>query len=477
MIESSQADSTAVLQDDVATCKEGLQASAIETQGLVQGMQALQQQVAYLKSRMDESRNAMNRLTAQQATNNHSMAAVASQHAQLQSTVDVLERLQAQPNDSALLGRVEDLEAHHAAVRATTAALEAALSKRQQELAEGPDRMAERLVQVETGHVSVKQLSAAACELAQTVKLQQYSMQQDLDAKLTDIATTAKEQASQLSSFAAAQSAQTTDAAKISAHLESFKTTIVVLEDKVASLATELQAVAEKAANAAPAPGADMLGRHLALETAQERCEAGLSAVKGHCEQLQHTLVSEASKFGAAADGLSSAQASTAASVASMQADIKRACDELQQLSAAAEEAKTAAHDAQRHTRTCMGDVQTQMAAWAASTEVLAADHELAAAESREALKVLARINADHGAMQQVQLELAADCSSHKAAIAQLQAALASDSTPANVVRCPPIAHDPVPSTACTFETCSFLPLQDKCLLHDIMIWIKCRPP
>ncbi|BDA46241.1 hypothetical protein COCOBI_08-3330 [Coccomyxa sp. Obi] len=411
------------LRDDLAMCKEGLQASAIETQGLLQGMQALQQQIGHMNSRMNDSRNAMNRLAAQQAANNHSMAAVASQHAQLQSTVDALERLQAQPGDSALLGRVEDLEAHHTAVMATMTALEAAQSK----------SLAERLVQLEKEIVSVKQQSATACELAQMVELQQGSMQQELDAKLTNMGTIAKEQDGQLSSLTAAQNAHATDAAESSTRLESLKVTIVKLEDKVASLATELHAVAEKAALAASAPSADMLDRQSALQTAQERFEAGLSAVKAQMEQLQQTLVSEASKFGAAVDDISSAHSSTAASVGSMQVEIKCACEELQQLSAAVKEAKTAAADAQRHTRDCMGDVQMQMAAWTASTEVLAADHELAAAETGEALKAVARINADHRAMQQAQLELAADCSSHKAAITQLQATLASDSTATNV--------------------------------------------
>lgn len=404
------------IQDDLAICKEGLQFSAIETQGLLQGMQALQQQLSHLNSRMDDSRNAMNRLTEQQAANNHSMTAIASQHAQLQSTVDALERLQAQPGDSALLGRVEELEWH--IVMATAAALEAAQSK--QAADEGPDGMAEGLMQLEKELVSVKQ---------------QGSMQQELDAKVTKLGMTAEEQAGQLSNLAAAQSAHATDVFENSTRLESLKTTVVKLEEQVASLATELHALAENAADAASAPAADILDQQSAYQTAQERSEKELSAVKAQIEQLQLTLVSEASNFGTAVNDLSSTQSSTAASLGSMQAQINHACEELQQLSAAVNEAKTAASDAQRHTRACMGDVQAQMAAWTASMEVLAADHDLAAAETSEALKVLARINADHRAMQQAQLKLAADCSSHNSAITQLQAALASDSTATKMVR------------------------------------------
>ncbi len=430
-------------QGELAICKASttqLERTALDAQEVAQSMRALDGQVCLLGRRADETVAAMSRLAAQQAANNHSMAVVAAQQVQLQARVDALEQAQAGGNPPSLLGRLAEVEDQLNLWGATLAIVEmgqehlkqAWEDRQERQAKEGmQDAFADQLAPPEEELTHVKQHSLTATKHASRAKTQHEDVQAQLESQRATLATMTEQQTAIVSSVAALEAAHAALAAGSGTRTDTANADLASLEGKVAEVAADLQALADKGASPL-APLTDALDQESKVPAAQQHLAQELAEVKSEIKQLNLAMVSEASKFASTLEGLSSAQSSTATTVSTLQAGLSHASEELTQLNAAVKKSDAAALETQQHASSCVDGLQAQVGAWTSSMEALEADHELAAEETSKALKTLARVNADNRAMQHAQLELAADCSSQQAAIAQLQAAC--DGTTANMV-------------------------------------------
>lgn len=380
---------------------------------------------------------AVDRSTWQQHTSsNHSF--------RLQSSPDSLHGQGVQSGGAAsalaaLLGRVEELEAQQNASKTAIAAVQL----RQEDLLQavrdcptsGPTRQEQWMKHcneswLESEVSDMKRNWASASTEATEIKQEQSDMHFDISVHGSKLTALEEQQAAQLSSIAAIKGAQEEAAADSKARLELL--TADLAEMKVTDkMMAELRALGNRQAHAEATMSAG-IAEHSELQSKQLQLAEDLSATK----ELIVTMTSEMASLGSQPGGLRGTHASSAASLERTQAGLVCTPETVGELQEAVKEATAAALDARQRAGSVDG-MQEQLCAWTASVEALAADHELAAAETTRALQVMAHISTDNKALQNTVLELRADCDSQHTKLTQLGDAVAQISAAARLVRLP----------------------------------------